>query len=96
MILLAEDQAIIAIKLPTVFGRDRFLTLPGPFATCAEAEDSLKSGELAQDGPCHALAADFPVETCHWSYSVDRMRQTAHQELESNFGNHNHETPILI
>ena len=66
LILLAEDEAIIAIELAESL-IDAGFQVAGPFATCAEAEEWLKSGEpdaaildnLLKDGPCHALAAEL-------------------------------------
>jgi DNA-binding NtrC family response regulator len=66
VVLLAEDEAIIAIELEDSLGEAGF-AVAGPFATCAEAEAWLKSGapdaavldhEL-RDGPCDALIADL-------------------------------------
>ena len=66
LILLAEDEAIIAIELAESL-IDAGFQVAGPFATCAEAEEWLKSGEpdaaildnLLKDGLCHALAAEL-------------------------------------
>jgi DNA-binding response OmpR family regulator len=66
LILVAEDEAIIAIELAdslTTAGFD----IAGPFATCAEAEHWVKTGapdaaildNLLKDGPCDALASDL-------------------------------------
>jgi len=66
VILVAEDEAIIAIELADSLATAGF-DVAGPFATCAEAEDWLKTGapdaaildSLLQDGPCDALASDL-------------------------------------
>ena len=66
VILLAEDEAIIALEL-TGSLTDAGFDIAGPFATCLDAEEWLKTGEpdaaildnLLKDGPCHALAADL-------------------------------------
>jgi len=66
LILVAEDEAIIAIDLADTLTRGGF-DVAGPFATCAQAEDWLKTGapdaaildNLLQDGPCDALASDL-------------------------------------
>jgi DNA-binding response OmpR family regulator len=66
VILLAEDEAIIAIELADSLQAAGF-DVAGPFATCADAEEWLKSGEpdaaildnLLKDGPCDALASDL-------------------------------------
>ncbi len=66
LVLLAEDQAIIALELAdslTTAGFD----VAGPFASCAEAEDWLTTGtpdaaildNLLKDGPCDAVASDL-------------------------------------
>ena len=62
LVLLAEDEAIIAIELE--YGlKDAGFAVAGPFATCAQAEDWLDKGEPEaaivdhelKDGPCDAL-----------------------------------------
>jgi DNA-binding response OmpR family regulator len=66
VILVAEDEAIIAIELADSLTRAGF-AVAGPFATCAQAENWLKTGapdaaildNLLQDGPCDALATDL-------------------------------------
>jgi DNA-binding response OmpR family regulator len=66
VVLLAEDEAIIAIELEATLSEAGF-AVAGPFATCAQAEAWLRSGapdaaildhEL-KDGPCDALIADL-------------------------------------
>jgi len=87
LILVAEDEAIIAIELAdslTTAGFD----VAGPFATCAEAEGWLKTGapdaaildNLLQDGPCDALASDLSrrgVPVIMFSGHDERHVQTA-------------------
>ena len=59
LILVAEDEAIIAIELADSLTRAGF-DVAGPFATCAEAEEWVKIGKpdaaildnLLKDGPC--------------------------------------------
>jgi DNA-binding response OmpR family regulator len=66
LILLAEDEAIIALELADSLKTEGF-DVAGPFATCAEAEEWLKTGKpdaaildnLLKDGPCEALAHDL-------------------------------------
>jgi len=66
VILLAEDEALIALELAESLERDGF-EVAGPFATCAAAEAWLKenspSGAILdnalKDGPCEALAGDL-------------------------------------
>jgi len=66
LILLAEDEAIIAVELQESLSDSGF-SVAGPFATCAEAEAWLKTGcpdaailaHALKDGPCDALAADL-------------------------------------
>jgi DNA-binding response OmpR family regulator len=66
VILLAEDEAIIAIELADSLQADGF-DVAGPFATCADAEKWLKTAvpdaaildNLLKDGPCDALASDL-------------------------------------
>ena len=66
VILLAEDEAIIAIELTDSLEAAGF-DVAGPFATCADAEEWLKTAvpdaaildNLLKDGPCDALASDL-------------------------------------
>ena len=66
LILLAEDEVIIAIELADSLQAAGF-AIAGPFATCAAAEEWLKTGKpdaaildnLLKDGPCDALARDL-------------------------------------
>jgi DNA-binding response OmpR family regulator len=66
VILLAEDEAIIAIELADSLQADGF-DVAGPFTTCADAEKWLKTAvpdaaildNLLKDGPCDALASDL-------------------------------------
>ena len=66
LVLLAEDEAIIAIELADSLTNAGF-QVAGPFATCAAAEDWLKTDQpdaaiidnLLKDGPCDALIADL-------------------------------------
>jgi DNA-binding response OmpR family regulator len=66
VILLAEDEAIIAIELADSLQAAGF-DVAGPFATCADAEEWLKTAvpdaaildNLLKDGPCDALASDL-------------------------------------
>ena len=66
VILLAEDEAIIAIELADSL-TDAGFDVAGPFSTCSEAEAWLKTGKpdaalldnLLKDGPCDALASDL-------------------------------------
>jgi DNA-binding response OmpR family regulator len=66
VILLAEDEAIIALELADSL-IDAGFDVAGPFATCSEAEAWLKTGNpdaaildnLLKDGPCDAMAADL-------------------------------------
>jgi DNA-binding response OmpR family regulator len=66
VVLLAEDEAIIAIELEDGLSEAGF-AVAGPFATCAQAEAWLRSGEPdaavldheLKDGPCDALIADL-------------------------------------
>ncbi len=65
-ILLAEDEAIIALELADSLEREGF-EVAGPFTTCADAEGWLKahqpSGAILdnalKDGPCEVLAGDL-------------------------------------
>lgn len=66
LVLLAEDEAIIAIELEDSLKSAGF-DIAGPFATCSEAERWLKTGRPAaavldnrlKDGPCDVLARDL-------------------------------------
>lgn len=66
VILLAEDEAIIAIELADSLKTAGF-EVAGPFATCADAERWLKTGKpdgaildsRLKDGPCDALITDL-------------------------------------
>jgi DNA-binding response OmpR family regulator len=66
VILLAEDEAIIALELTDSL-TDAGFDVAGPFATCFDAEEWLKTGKpdaaildnLLKDGPCDALASDL-------------------------------------
>jgi len=66
LILLAEDEAIIALELEDSLKAAGF-DIAGPFATCADAERWLKSGHptaavldsALKDGPCETLARDL-------------------------------------
>ncbi|HYF55328.1 MAG TPA: histidine kinase [Salinarimonas sp.] len=66
VILLAEDEAVIALELAESLERDGY-AVAGPFATCAAAEAWLKENEPSgaildnalRDGPCEALAGDL-------------------------------------
>lgn len=66
VILIAEDEAIIAIELADSLQAAGF-DVAGPFATCADAEEWLKTAapdaaildNLLKDGPCDALASDL-------------------------------------
>jgi DNA-binding response OmpR family regulator len=66
LVLVAEDEAIIALELEDSLTSAGF-EVAGPFSTCAEAEAWLKAGEpdaaildnQLKDGPCDALAADL-------------------------------------
>jgi DNA-binding response OmpR family regulator len=66
LVLVAEDEAIIALELADRLTSAGF-AVAGPFSTCAEAEAWLKAGEpdaaildnKLKDGPCDALAADL-------------------------------------
>jgi DNA-binding response OmpR family regulator len=66
LILLAEDEAIIALELADSL-RSAGFDIAGPFATCADAERWLKTEEpdaaildnLLKDGPCDSLASDL-------------------------------------
>ncbi len=66
LILLAEDEAMIALELADTLERDGF-AVAGPFVTCAAAEAWLETNEPAgaildnalKDGPCEVLAGDL-------------------------------------
>jgi DNA-binding response OmpR family regulator len=66
LVLLAEDEAIIALELADSLQAAGF-DVAGPFPTSAAAEEWLKTGEpdaaildnLLKDGPCDALASDL-------------------------------------
>src|SRR5918998_4306378 len=66
VVLVAEDEAIIALELEGSLKAAGF-DIAGPFATCAAAEGWLKTGRPAaaildntlKDGPCDKLAADL-------------------------------------
>ena len=66
VILLAEDEAIIALELAESLERDGF-AVAGPFTTCTAAEAWLKAHEPSgaildnalKDGPCEVLARDL-------------------------------------
>ena len=66
LVLVAEDEAIIAFELEHSLKSAGF-GVAGPFSTCAEAEAWLTAGEpdaaildnQLKDGPCDALAADL-------------------------------------
>jgi DNA-binding response OmpR family regulator len=66
LVLLAEDEAIIAIELEDGL-RGAGFAVAGPFASCAQAEAWLRRGEPdaaildheLKDGPCDALICDL-------------------------------------
>jgi DNA-binding response OmpR family regulator len=66
LVLLAEDEVIIALELADSL-RTAGFDVAGPFATCAEAEKWLTTGapnaaildNLLKDGPCDALVSDL-------------------------------------
>ncbi|KAA2236485.1 histidine kinase [Salinarimonas soli] len=66
LILLAEDEVLIALELADSLERDGF-EVAGPFTTCTAAEAWLKGHEPSgaildnalKDGPCEALAGDL-------------------------------------
>ncbi|HEY8567349.1 MAG TPA: histidine kinase [Beijerinckiaceae bacterium] len=66
LILLAEDEAIIALELADSLEREGF-AVAGPFTTCTAAEAWLQHQEPAgaildnalKDGPCETLAGDL-------------------------------------
>jgi DNA-binding NtrC family response regulator len=67
VVLLAEDEAIIAFELADSLALEGF-EIAGPFATCASGEAWLKAAghvdgaildNALKDGPCTALARDL-------------------------------------
>ena len=66
LVLLAEDEAIIAIELDDSL-REAGFAVAGPFATCAQAEAWLETGEpdaaildhALKDGPCDGLVREL-------------------------------------
>jgi len=66
LVLVAEDEAIIAIELDDGL-RDAGFAVAGPFATCAQAEAWLETGDPdaaildhgLQDGPCDDLIREL-------------------------------------
>jgi DNA-binding response OmpR family regulator len=66
LVLLAEDEAIIAIELEDGLRAAGF-AVAGPFVTCAQAAAWLQTGEPdaaildheLKDGPCDALLGDL-------------------------------------
>jgi DNA-binding response OmpR family regulator len=66
LVLVAEDEAIIALELEDSLKAAGF-EIAGPFATCAAAEGWLETGRpdvaildnALKDGPCDKLAADL-------------------------------------
>ncbi len=66
LVLLAEDEAIIAIELDESL-KDAGFAVAGPFATCAQAEAWLETGEpdaaildhALKDGPCDKLIREL-------------------------------------
>ena len=66
LVLLAEDEAIIAIELDESLRQAGF-AVAGPFATCAQAETWLKTGRpdaavldhALKDGPCDDLIGEL-------------------------------------
>jgi DNA-binding response OmpR family regulator len=66
LVLLAEDEAIIAMELEDSLQTHGF-DIAGPFSTCAEAEEWLKAGlpdaaildNSLKDGPCDGLILDL-------------------------------------
>ena len=66
LVLIAEDEAIIAIELEDSL-RGAGFDVAGPFVTCGQAEAWLKSNEPdaaildhgLKDGPCDALVRDL-------------------------------------
>ena len=70
LVLLAEDEAIIAIELEDSL-RGAGFAVAGPFATCAQAEAWLETGQphaaildhALKDGPCDALVHELSRRT---------------------------------
>jgi DNA-binding response OmpR family regulator len=66
LVLLAEDEAIIAIELDESL-RGAGFAVAGPFSTCAQAEAWLETGEpdaaildhALKDGPCDDLMREL-------------------------------------
>ena len=67
LVLLAEDEAIIAFELADSLALEGF-EIAGPFATCASGEAWLKAAghvdgaildNALRDGPCNALAREL-------------------------------------
>ena len=66
VVLIAEDEAVIALELEDSLKAAGF-DIAGPFATCADAENWLKTEQpdaaildsQLKDGPCDAVAADL-------------------------------------
>jgi DNA-binding response OmpR family regulator len=66
LILLAEDEALIALELADSLEQEGF-DVAGPFSTCAAAEACLRQVEPSgaildnalKDGPCETLASDL-------------------------------------
>ena len=66
LVLVAEDEAIIALELEESLKAAGF-AIAGPFATCSAAESWLETGRptaaildnTLKDGPCDKLAADL-------------------------------------
>src|SRR5215217_2852935 len=66
LIMVAEDEAIIAIDLVDSL-RTAGFEVAGPFTTCAAAQEWLKTSEpdaaiiddLLEDGPCDEVVADL-------------------------------------
>jgi DNA-binding response OmpR family regulator len=66
LILLAEDEVMIALELADSLERDGF-EVAGPFTTCTAAEAWLKAHEPSgaildnalKDGPCEVLPGDL-------------------------------------
>jgi DNA-binding response OmpR family regulator len=66
LVLIAEDEAVIALELEDSLKAAGF-DIAGPFATCADAENWMKTGQpdaaildsQLKDGPCDVVAADL-------------------------------------
>jgi DNA-binding response OmpR family regulator len=66
LVLVAEDEAVIALELEDSLKAAGF-DIAGPFATCADAEKWLRTGQpdaaildtQLKDGPCDGVAADL-------------------------------------